>query len=226
MQIFRYELINGHVIAKHDGALYLIDTGSPSSVAAETNFTFVGKNHIVQTDFLGVTVDSLSSHIGVKIDALIGADLLKDFGMVIDPRTSELKLFHGKLELCGMEMPVELFMGIPIIDASINGRKIRIFFDTGAKLSYLNPELTGDLTNIGYAEDFYPGLGQFQTEIYSVSLKLGMEEIEMTVGNLPDLLQVSLMMAGTAGILGTSILSSHVIGLDPGQQKLVLERID
>lgn len=226
MQIFRYKLINGHVIAKHDGALYLIDTGSPSSVAAETSFTFVGKNHIVQTDFLGVTVDSISSHIGANIDALIGADLLNDFSMIIDPRTNEIKLFHGQLKFSGMEIPVELFMGIPIIDATINGRKIRIFFDTGAKLSYLNPELTGNLSSIGHAEDFYPGLGQFQTEIYSVSLKLGTEEIEMIVGNLPDLLQGSLMMAGTVGILGTSILSSHVIGLDPKQQKLVLKRID
>jgi len=89
MQIFRYELINGHVIAKHDGDHYLIDTGSPASVAAETNFTFVGKNHIVQTDFLGVTVESLSSHIGVKIDVLIGADLLNDFSLIVDPRISE-----------------------------------------------------------------------------------------------------------------------------------------
>jgi hypothetical protein len=226
MQIFSYEFINGHVIAKHDGELYLIDTGSPSSVAKETKFNFAEKNHLVQTDFMGVTVESLSSHIGVSINALVGADILNDFSMIIDSRTRELKLFYGELTLSGMEIPVELFMGIPVIDAAIDGRKIRLFFDTGAKLSYLNPEMTENSSSIGYAEDFYPGLGPFQTEIFSVSLQLATEEIELTVGNLPALLQGSLMVAGTDGILGTSILSSHVVGLDPGQQKFVLKRID
>lgn len=114
-------------------------------------------------------------------------------------------------------------MGIPIIQAEVNGSEIRMFFDTGAKLSYLDPEITENFQSIGTTNDFYPGLGSFETQTYRVPIRLGSTEIELTVGTLPEMLQLTLMMANTSGILGTAILSNFAVGLNPGIKKLILE---
>ena len=226
MHVFYYELVDGHVVVKFEGVAFLIDTGAPSSVAEKASISFAGRDHVVQTNYMGITPRSLSDHIGTSINALIGADILNDFSMVIDPRTNELRLSAGNLDLSGVELPIESFMGIPIVEAKIEDNTIRMFFDTGAKLSYLDPEITGRYPTLGPAQDFYPGIGQFQTQTYRIPIKLGTETVELTVGNLPQLLQTTLMMANTSGILGTAILSHFVVGLSHNQQKLVLQRVN
>lgn len=222
---FRYNLVDGHVIVKCEQAAYLIDTGAPSSASESGILSFAGRDYPVQTNYMGVTPTSLSDHIGTQINALIGADILNDFNMVIDPRTSQVRLSDRDLHITGIELPLDSFMGIPIVEAEVNGRIIRLFFDTGARLSYLDQGITGNFPSLGLTYDFYPGLGQFQTNTYRVPVRLGTEQVQLIVGNLPQLLQMTLMMADTSGILGSAILSEFVVGLSHQQRRLVLERI-
>lgn len=91
-------------------------------------------------------------------------------------------------------------MGIPIIEALVGDDRVRIFFDTSAKLSYLNPDTTAQFPSVGTAQDFYPGIGEFSTKIYAVPIVLGTEQIMLRVSNLPDPLRASIMLADTAGI--------------------------
>ena len=45
-------------------------------------------------------------------------------------------------------------------------------------------------------------------------------------GNLPELLQMTLTMADTRGILGTSILGTHKVTFAPRRKTLTIRRID
>lgn len=222
MTTLRYELVNGHIIVRYGTNAYLIDTGAPFSIGG-SSLTFGGREFRVQNSYLGVTLQGLSSHIGTIVHGLIGADILNNFSLVIDPRSSEIVLTEGEINLSGFELDLDFFMGIPIIRAEVNGSEIRMFFDTGAKLSYLDPEITENYQSIGATHDFYPGLGPFETRTYRVPIRLGSTEMELTVGTLPEMLQLTLMMADTSGILGTAILSNFAVGLNPGTKKLILE---
>jgi hypothetical protein len=55
---------------------------------------------------------------------------------------------------------LEQFMDIPFIEALVGDDWGQMFFDTGAKLSYINPELTDKFPSVGTSQDFYPGIGE------------------------------------------------------------------
>ena len=94
---------------------------------------------------------SLSSHIGTRIKALIGADILD---MIISPHRKQLIVSDEEQHVDGEELEIDEFMGIPIFKAPVNDDTIRMFFDTGARLSYLHPDIAQAYPRIGTEQDF------------------------------------------------------------------------
>ncbi len=222
--IYRCELCAGHVIASDNEACFLIDTGAPSSICETSVIHFASRDHAAQKRFRRLSCAALGAEIGKPIHALVGADILSRYDMVIDLATAELTFSDEALSFDGDSLELDECMGIPILQAVIEGRTIRMFFDTGARLSYLAPEIGRAFPDAGPEQDFYPGVGRFQTETRRVPITLGKDTIELRVGELPPLMQVSLMMAETSGILGTAILESHSVCFAPRRRALILKR--
>jgi hypothetical protein len=132
---------------------------------------------------------------------------------------------EDELPLAGQVLELDDVMGIPIIEVMVGEDKVRVFFDTGAKLSYLDPGRTNAFESVGTEKDFYPGAGDFSTNVYDIPIILATETVILRVGNLPELLQMTLMMADTGGILGTAILHTHKVTFAPRRRTLTLERI-
>ena len=61
---------------------------------------------------------------------------------------------------------------------------------------------------------------------YDVPITVGTETIMLRVGNLPGLLQMTLMLANTRGIIGTALLQTYKIVYAPRRKKLALMRIN
>ena len=114
------------------------------------------------------------------------------------------------------------FLAIPIIKANIDGTIRPMFFDTGAQISYFQDESLTAFPTAGTITDFYPSLGQFETETCSVDVTLENVRYTLRCGSLPGLLSVTLSMANTEGIIGNEILRNRVAGFFPRRQKLVL----
>lgn len=222
---YQYDLVDGHIIVKDGETRLLIDTGAPSSVGENTPLDFAGASHNVAGTYLGVTPCSLTSNVGSPVHALIGVDVLNHYDMTINPPESVLTLTDGEQSLSGNCIALDQLKGIPIVPASVAGQTVRMFFDTGAKLSYLHPEMTAKYHRDGSEEDFYPSLGKFQTDTFSVPVSLGTEEIVLRVGVLPEPLQMTLMMGNTSGILGTAILATHRVCFAPRRKILVFTRL-
>lgn len=220
-----YEIVDGHIIVSSTKGNLLIDTGAPSSVGNDNTVSFAGRNHSVKKNFMGVSPKSLSDHIGTNINALIGVDILNQYDMVISPYQRQLFVSDEEQHVDGEELELDEFMGIPIFKASVDEDMIWMFFDTGARLPYLDPNIAQTYPRIGTEQDFYPGIGRFNTETYRVPIALGGETVELVVGILPQLLQMTLMMANTSGILGTTILSDYLVGFAPRRKKLILQRL-
>ena len=114
----------------------------------------------------------------------------------------------------GAEIAISNFMGIPIIEMSIDSQILKFFLDTGAKLSYLPNRLTCNYESIGTDEDFYPGVGIFQTESFEIPTNFGEYNFIAKYGNLPTLLQMTLMMGGADGIVGFDFFNNFKVVLD------------
>jgi hypothetical protein len=113
-------------------------------------------------------------------------------------------------------------MGIPIINLNIEQEDRRIFFDSGAKLSYLSEDLLVG-TPIGEMEDFYPSIGTYKTNVYKIDVEIGGKVETLTFGLLPSSLRMLLDMSQTKGIIGTELLNKYSIILSNLRKILVLQ---
>jgi hypothetical protein len=222
---YRYSLVDGHIIAMAGQLSLLIDTGAPSSVSDSAPLVLTGRSHATQRSYMGVTPASLGESIGTSINALVGVDILNQYDTLIDPPTRTISMSEAPLPLKGVTLDVDNCMGIPIIEAMAGEHEVRMFFDTGAKLSYLDPDLTASFPEVGAEDDFYPRFGVFSTRVFDIPINLGEETIVLRAGNLPSILQMTLMMADTSGILGTALLRTHRVTFAPRRKAMALSRI-
>ena len=214
MKTYQLHLFDGHPII-HDGDnIILIDTGAPSTIHTSGILTFGTTQYPCTSNYMGLTVAELSNLLGTEITTLLGSDVLSKYKILFDYRNGLVTFSEDEISIDGIQTDITTFMGIPIIEMSIDGTSLKFFLDTGAKLSYLPNSLTRNYTSMGALEDFYPGFGTFTTECVEIPTRF--EEAEFTVkyGNLPELLQATLIMGGTNGIIGFDFFYNFKLVLD------------
>ena len=218
---------NSHLYVELEGALWLLDTGAPSSVGRVPQLAIEGVSFGLVPDFFGLNADTLSDFVGVPCAGLLGADILNQFDLLFDLAGGTLTVSTSELPAPSpsVNLAVELFMGIPIVTADIAGSTFRLFFDTGAQISYFQGESLTEFPNAGDADDFFPGFGAFQTPTYRMPVSLGGESFLLRCGRLPEMLAATLMMANTQGILGNTVLMNRTVGYFPRRERLCLGRL-
>lgn len=221
MITFPLHKIHGHLFVQVDGHLWLLDTGAPCSFGSPADFHILGEKFELQSFYLGLTPETLSGFVGVKIDGLLGADVLNNFDIIFNCPENTSIFSLSSLNLDGQIVKLDEFMGIPIVTATVNGRDYRMFFDTGAQISYFQDDALRTFPPAGQMTDFYPGFGQFQTDTHNVHFQIAGKSLVLRCGKLPDMLGMTLMMAGTQGIMGNQILHDWIVGYFPRRGELV-----
>lgn len=222
MDTFPLQLINGHVFVELDGELWVIDTGAPSSFGTSSSLSIVGEQFSLGTDYLGLTAATLSQFVGIPCVGLLGADILGCFDHVFDIAGGKLSVSTAELSHSGQRVQLDNFMGIPIVTARVGSTDYRMFFDTGAQISYFQDDSIADFPAAGSLTDFYPGIGQFQTDTHEVPVSLEGVQFTLLCGTLPGQLGMGLMMADTQGIVGNAILRDRVVAYFPRRRVLGL----
>ena len=212
----------GHLFIEIDGGLWLFDTGSPASFGNSNEITLDAQCFKLSKDYMGLSASTLSQFTGVECRGLIGADILGKLDHILDNPNGTLIISTGDLVHTGKTLPLSEFMGIPILTTRIASSDYRMFFDTGAQISYFQEDTITDFPSAGTVTDFYPGVGQFQTDTHQVQVGLGDCAFTLRCGTLPGLLGATLMMAGTSGIIGNQIMGNRVIGYFPRRNILCL----
>ena len=200
----------------------MLDTGAPTSFGVSRNFSFAGERFSIGTSYVGLTAAKLSQFVGVPCVGLLGADVLGRFDHILDTAAGRLVVSTEELTHGGQGVELDDFMGIPIVTVRIGGSDYRMFFDTGAQISYFQDDSLIGFPPAGSVTDFYPGVGQFQTDTHEVPIYLGGIEFNLRCGKLPDLLGMTLMMAGTTGIVSNAILSNRIVGYFPRRRMVFL----
>ena len=217
--IYNIDTYDNHIILLFDNYKYLIDTGSPVTIANSDRIEVFNTSYKTSTNYLGLTVEALSKSLGTNIDALIGGDILKNHIFKIDFK-NKLFIILDKIDTNNKFIDIDLFMEIPIIEVEIDENRIRTFLDTGAKISYINSTYIENLKPIGRSQDFYPTVGTFETDIYRFPIIFNGLEIELTFGVLPIELEQTLSFGNTNGIIGNDIFSYYSITFDYENKKI------
>ena len=213
---------DGHLYVSIDGFDWLLDTGAPTTFGDIGSLSIETTEFTVPDSYMGLNATQLSGYVGHSTAGIIGADVLNEFYLLIDIQGEQVSFSTNEVELSGERVKLEEVMGVPIIHANIAGADRRMFFDTGAQISYLQDESLNTFPSEGTVSDFYPGMEPFQTETYRVDVTIGETSQKLRCGSLPELLGMTLMIAGTEGIIGNEILSNRIVGYFPKQKQLVL----
>lgn len=219
-----FRMVDGHPIADIDGQPMLIDTGAPVSFGDTRGVELAGRRLNFGESIAGVTAQDISRFVGTHVAAVLGGDVLNTMDIAIDPRRLAVT-FGDRLVLTGQELGVEYFMEVPIVIARLCGMECRLVLDTGAKLSYGPATLLNAFPKAGRAKDFYPGIGEFETETFTADLEIVGTPLKLEFGLLPDALQGLLSITGASGILGTQLLDHFRIGISGRRKRLYLDRI-
>ena len=224
MKTFQLQIFKGHPIIQDGDNIILIDTGAPSTIHVSDGLNFLSEDFSCTSNYMGLTASKLSEHLGMQVTTLLGTDVLSKYKMLLDYRNLQVSFSKDEIPFEGTEIGIANFMGIPIIGLEVNNQPLKFFLDTGAKLSYLSEDFTNGYASVGIEEDFYPGVGQFETEFYDIPTSLGANDFLVRYGNLPFMLQMTLMLGGTDGIIGFDFFNNFKVMLDLGHEKLLYGR--
>jgi hypothetical protein len=219
-----YEIdpVDNHVIVRAGGKRLLIDTGSPFSFGDGGYLTILGEKRSFQQEFMGLNAGKLGGMIGTRIDMLLGNDVLRSLNFYIDWRSRKIRFSGRPFKENGVTLPLTFVMGVPMVEVGVNGGILNVLLDTGAKLSYLDPELTSGLRNLGDILDFYPGFCQFTTGSFAVPVTMAGLKMNLMVGRLPPSIQLAVNAMGARGIVGTEIFNHYNACFNLPQSELVL----
>lgn len=163
---------------------------------------------------------------GTEINILLGADVLKTLNFFVAWDKKTLQFSVQPIDIKGTHIPMDLYKNIPIIALQVGKTSLRVFLDTGAKQSYLDPNITSKYNLMGREQDFYPGFGHFETNTYEVPVMAGNHTFTLIAGNLPEKLQMNLMNlmkeANTQGILGNDIFKYFNVCFNYNNKKIIL----
>lgn len=210
---YHLRLVNGHLFVSIQGQNVLIDTGVPVSIGNQPTWYFNHEVHQLSQSYLGVTIPELSRLVGAPIDILMGCDILKKLFVTLDLRGKRVSFYSQPNAHGGPSLEMRLFMGVPFVDVEAGGTVYEMFVDTGAKLSYIGKEIAESMMPVGMEKDFYPGLGEFETPVYEVPLRLGGHELSLRCGVLPDVLEATMKIAGKRGIIGAQLFEKFQVHL-------------
>lgn len=221
MANYLFQLHHGHIIVNLEGRPCLLDSGAPFSVGYDALYVD-GKYFPVEDAYMGVTPSYLAEHIGVPIEGMIGADVLREFNVSV--YTAERMVqFHHLPPAGDIVLPVQESGELPVINVKVNGRVRRMFFDTGAPICYLLPDALRGTVPEGRHEDFYPLLGNFLTPVYSLAVELGGHSRRFRFGEVPEELRAMLKSANVAGMIGTELLRHFGMSLSLRDRIMRLE---
>ena len=221
-QTFPLHLYKSHFFVEINGDCWLVDTGAPTSFGTVSGLTLVGERFDLGEEFLGLTAATLSKYVNFQCAGLLGVDVLSRFDHIFDTVGNLLTVSTDELSHVGRPVCLEEFMGITIVTVRVNDKEYRMFFDTGAQISYFQADVIADFPPSGCVNDFYPGYGQFQTETHQVTMTIGNHDFTLHCGRLPGLLGMTLMLAGVSGIVGNQTLHGRTTGYFPRRKTLSL----
>lgn len=214
----------GHLLIRGGhGRLALLDTGSPVSIGRGSEYRVAGQSWNPPTSMQAI-LDTAGSHIGRRVEWLLGHDFFAANRVLIDWPARQVRVlerYHPTAE--GISIPMELVMGVPVVTGHSSRGTVRAVIDSGAALSYVPADIVAGLTPTGKRTDFYPGFGEFETDVWRVRAEVGGRRLTTSAGVLPPTLQMmfGLLLGSDGWIIGSDFFRGRKIEIDYAGERFV-----
>jgi len=142
----------------------------------------------------------------------MGMDVLSNYKLILDYANEEITfLTQDEPGLEGETVTLHDADGVYALQ--VDGW-MYMLVDTRSPLSYISKCFTMSLNYDETQEQFYHGVGRFETPVYNVNCDFCGRKVKIPYGNLPEALDITLMMAHVSGILGHDFFKNFKIMLD------------
>jgi hypothetical protein len=214
----------GHILLRGGhGRLAILDTGSPMSIGRGAEYRVAGQVFNPSTAMQSV-LEAAGNHIGRRVDWLFGHDFFAQNRVVIDWPARRARILNpDEPTPRGFGVPIELVMGVPAVTGRSSRGRVRAVIDSGAALSYVPADVVQGLTPVGKSTDFYPGFGEFETDVWRVRTEIGGRAITIRAGILPPMLQMmfGLVLGADGWIVGSDFFRNRAMVIDYRNNRIV-----
>lgn len=221
--MYPYDLVNNHYIILVDGLRCLIDTGSEVSYwvthPIET-LTIDGKEYPLKEVPITYSIPKATSSIGVRVDVLIGCDVILDRGLTIDKANRTIEFATREEE--GTTVGYKQRLGAILIKVQQNGKSRSMIVDTAAKYGYgvrpVFPMRKPETTVI----DYNPDMGMLMSGIYTLTLNVGDKEAQVPTCKNDAVGEEISYRYGAELIANVTDFFDEVFVLDPENQTITI----
>jgi hypothetical protein len=221
MQQYSYDLVNGYPIASIRGRKFLIDTSIPYTIA-DRPMVLEGQRFEVFPEVTGLTTANMGSVVGIELDGVLGANVTDQFVLKIRPEQQTLVL-DQYLDAFPLEIPVDNLGGLAIMHQTIAGKRVKAFLSLGTRLSYISADSVEGLEPIGKVRDIMGMIGEFETEVYQLSVAVGRDVHDFNFGVIPAQMQNYFDMANVQAAIGSELLQHYALDLSMDDGVLMLD---
>jgi hypothetical protein len=221
---YKYELqiIDGHPIFNSGKQIILLDTGSPVTLTNDQNLLFENRTFDVQRSMGGANIAHVSDLLGFPIHVLLGSNIISQFHVCVDYKNGSVTFSDDPINEERNFVALGKTMGLPVVNAKVDTHDLKFYLDTGARLSYLHSDFTLMHKTGRIEEDFYPGLGKFETPVFSMNTEVSNEIFETKFGHLPKNLETMFLSGDIKGILGFDFFNNYGVELEKGLGRIII----
>lgn len=229
---YEYLISNGHHLVKIDNKVFVVDTGSPISFSIAEDFKFVVINdntYEMKNNIVRINKNELNEFTGFNIDGFIGSDILSKIGGIGFNKIEKSIIFASGIDFHnGVRVPIKLFgaLGMNYIDIKLiaGGNNISALLDTGACMSYIDPEIAEFGKPDGNAEDYSPTFGGWiKTTKVKLPVIIGSQTQDISMAIMTRTIQTQLSMFGYKAVLGVNEIHWEKLSIDLRNNELVYE---
>lgn len=220
VSIFDADLVKDHFIITDNGKRALIDTGCP----------FVINDENKQSKPMGeLYLNDARRNVDPTIDEFRGLEYFAQRKVLFNYRKAVVVIADQGDKVDPVHPVAEFpISGLPIrivFSTVIDGVSRKLIFDTGASIAnYLTESIARTGTPCGTTEDFFPLKGKYAVDLFSHSMDIGGETVDIPFGVQPADIDRDVQMSGAVGVIGIGLYKNFQVLVDLPNKRLVLGR--
>lgn len=223
-----------HMFIELPEGLFFVDTGSPVTFGRTGTASYGGTRVSIPRRCGPLEIGALNGlhleeQLGRPLDGLIGMDLMSTAPVLWDGPAGEAVVGHDATDRGASILHAPLVLGaVPQVEAIVEGRPMRMLFDTGAQFGYMTERSNLSMgTDGGPFDDFHPILKEIRTESIRAEVALVPEHGEPIrfnerFGHDEPLSAAILRPIGVDGIVGCSWLPNRRVWFSPRAARLAV----